>query len=69
MRRPLLFISACLFVLTASAQDDSKKVTLSGSIQSDILLPEDDDKIGAKKTDDVLTKRTISRDGACPTST
>ena len=55
MRRPLLFISACLFVLTASAQDDSKKITLSGSIQSDILLPEDDDKIGAKKTDDVLT--------------
>ena len=44
-----------MLATAASAQDDSNRVTLTGSIQSDILLPESDDKIGAEKTDDVLT--------------
>ena len=40
----------------AFAQTEDNKVTLHGSIQSDILVPEDDDKIGTEHTsDDVLT--------------
>ena len=37
------------------AQEEQKGVTLSGSIQSDMLLPQNDEKIGATKTDDFLT--------------
>ena len=44
-----------MLAATASAQDDNNRITLNGSIQSDILLPEDDGKIGAEKTDDILT--------------
>jgi len=40
--------------LSLSAQTSSD-LTLSGSIQSDILLPQTDKTIGAVKTDDVLT--------------
>lgn len=57
MRANIFYISLLFLSMTAPAvmaQDD--KITLSGSIQSDILLPEEDDKIGTdKKTDDVLT--------------
>ena len=46
---------ACLFVFTAQAQNN-KGITVSGSIQSDILIPQDDEKIGTEKTsDDVQT--------------
>ena len=40
---------------TVSAQTDDNKLTLSGSIQSDMLVPQADDKIGAEKTEDFLT--------------
>ena len=53
MRRILLTFASCI-ALTASAQDDNK-LTLSGSIQSDILVPQADDKIGAEKTEDFQT--------------
>ena len=42
------------WVLTGSAQNDNK-LTLSGSIQSDMLVPQSDKDIGAEKTDDFLT--------------
>ncbi len=46
-------------LLTANvimAQDESNKITLHGSVQSDITVPQDDDKIGTEPTsDDVLT--------------
>ena len=53
--KPFKFIYAfaCLSmaVTTAVAQDDTQqnKVQLSGSIQSDILIPQEDEKIGAEK--------------------
>ena len=47
------WLLACL-PLSLSAQE-SDKVTLSGSIQSDVLIPQSDDKIGAEKTEDFQT--------------
>ncbi len=46
----LLFILCSLFYSRVAAQ-----TTLSGSIQSDVLLPQSDKDIGAEKTDDLLT--------------
>ena len=37
---------ACLLALTANAQEQDK-LTLSGSIQNDVLIPQSDEKIGA----------------------
>jgi len=51
--KKLLFASACLLALSAAAQDN--KITVSGSVQSDVLVPQDDEKTGATKTDDILT--------------
>lgn len=60
MRKIILtFIIISLSLSTAIAQEEQKGVTLSGSIQSDVLLPQDDEKIGAKKTDDFLTNTYI----------
>ena len=60
MRKIILtFIIISLSLSTAIAQEEQKGVTLSGSIQSDVLLPQDDKKIGAKKTDDFLTNTYI----------
>lgn len=50
----LLFISACWLTLATSAQNDNK-LTLSGSIQSDMLLPQSDKDIGAEKAEDFQT--------------
>ncbi|MBP5340083.1 MAG: hypothetical protein J6Z14_12425 [Prevotella sp.] len=47
-------VLACLVAVGASAQNDNK-VTLSGSIHSDVLLPQSDSDIGAEKTEDFLT--------------
>lgn len=53
MKRTLSILSISLATsLTAMAQ---QRVTLSGSIQSDVLIPQTDSKIGAIKTDDVQT--------------
>ena len=60
MRKIILtFTIISLSLSTAIAQEEQKGVTLSGSIQSDVLLPQDDEKIGAKKTDDFLTNTYI----------
>ena len=54
MRRPLLACAAALLSLNAIAQSDNT-LTLGGSVQSDILLPQSDKDIGATKDDDLLT--------------
>ena len=57
MKRILLILSLFTFhfsLLTSSAQEQ-KGVTLSGSIQSDMLIPQEDEAIGAVKTEDFLT--------------
>ncbi len=53
MRLWLVIIGLCCG-LSISAQEQNG-VTLSGSVQSDILLPQNDDKTGAQKTEDLLT--------------
>ncbi len=54
MKKHFIFIAALFCSLVSSAQEQ-KGVTVSGSIQSDILIPQEDEKIGASKTDDILT--------------
>lgn len=50
MNRICLFIAAAmLYTANGIAQDDNK-VTVSGSIQSDVLIPQDDSKIGTEET-------------------
>lgn len=49
----VMFLWACG---TLSAQENNRKINVSGNIQSDILVPQTDQKIGAEKTgDDILT--------------
>lgn len=45
---------ACLVPLALSAQEE-QGVKLSGTVQSDFLLPQNDERTGAEKTEDVLT--------------
>ena len=54
-----LFLLSFLFLFAspAAAQD---KVTLTGSIQSDVLVPENDSVIGAEKTEDVVTNTYVT---------
>ncbi len=52
-----LFSFLFLFVGPASAQD---KVTLTGSIQSDIMLPQNDSIIGAEKSEDLVTNTYVT---------
>lgn len=54
MRSLVVFIPFLCFGMTMSAQEH-KKVTLNGSVQSDILLPQDDERTGAQKTEDIQT--------------
>lgn len=51
---------ACFFAGTAIAQTNDKAVTVSGSVQSDILIPQDDDKIGTEPTSDDLQTNTYA---------
>ena len=54
MRRRLVcmtFLCCCLDLMAQEHQG----VTLSGSVQSDVLLPQDDERTGVSKTDDFLT--------------
>ncbi len=50
----LPFCLFCLVPIHAMAQEQ-EGVTLSGSIQSDMLIPQSDEKIGAEKKEDFLT--------------
>lgn len=47
-----LLATAALLALPLAAQETDKGVTLKGSIQSDILIPQEDQKIGTGKYDD-----------------
>ncbi|MBQ7471374.1 MAG: hypothetical protein IJS97_02990 [Prevotella sp.] len=51
-------VCCALSATTASAQENNK-VTFSGSIQSDMMLPQTDNKIGAEKKEDFLTNTYI----------
>ncbi len=55
MRRHLLYIAALCCTLHATAQEEQNGITLSGSIQSDMLLPEKDTNTGAVKNEDFNT--------------
>ncbi len=59
MKRLLSLLSCCLSLLTASAQASTEQepdiATVSGSIQSDMLLPKNDSDIGAEKDGDFNT--------------
>ena len=52
MKRILSTLAAICCVIGINAQKD---ITFTGSIQSDILLPQNDEATGAAKTDDLLT--------------
>lgn len=52
-KRHLCVVAAACAMLTASAQNDGQKtLTVTGSIQSDILIPQEDDKIGTGEYSD-----------------
>ena len=48
-KRIVAILSMALVIVTLNAQQN---FTLSGSVQSDVLFPQDDDKIGTESTDD-----------------
>lgn len=56
MARNFIYLASLMMLLPvasyAQQSDSDKKIVITGSIQSDILIPEDDDKIGTEKTDD-----------------
>ena len=52
-RHSSIFLISLFLASTASAQD--KKVSVNGSIQSDMLVPQNDAAIGAEKTGNFLT--------------
>ena len=53
--RLYLTILAMLATCGLYAQDNDDKIVVSGSVQSDMLIPQADDKIGAVKDEDFLT--------------
>ena len=59
MRRriALYAVMACCWLTTAAQEEQTQQqgVTLSGSVQSDMLVPQNDDDIGASKTEDFQT--------------
>ena len=56
MRNSFLLFSLFTFLpFQAFGQEEQKGVTLSGSVQSDMLIPQSDKDIGATKTDDFVT--------------
>ena len=54
-RKAFLLLGGLCALSPLMAQEEPQGVVLSGSIQSDMLVPEEDDKIGARKTGDFLT--------------
>ena len=57
--RQLLIGLMALCAVAAMAQDE-KKVTVSGSIHSEILIPQEDETIGAEKPDDKVLTNTYA---------
>lgn len=55
-RNILLAAALCFSVGTMAQENRDRKITITGSIQSDILIPQDDEKIGTGKYEgDLLT--------------
>ena len=52
MRKHICLLALLCLSASLSAQEEQRKLTLSGSIQSDVLIPEEDEAIGAKKYND-----------------
>jgi len=52
MRKSICLLALLGLSVSMSAQEEHKKLTLSGSIQSDVLIPEEDEAIGAEKSND-----------------
>ena len=52
MRKALCLTFALCAAAVLYAQEDHRKITLSGSIQSDVLVPEEDKAIGAEKSNE-----------------
>lgn len=50
--KPIALFCAGLLAFTSHAQEHERKVVLHGSIQSDVLVPEEDEKIGTGSYDD-----------------
>ena len=50
--KPMALCAAGLLAFGANAQEGQPKVVLHGSVQSDVLIPEEDDKIGTGSYDD-----------------
>ena len=44
--KPMVLCGAGLLAFVANAQESGRKVVLHGSVQSDVLIPEEDEKIG-----------------------
>ena len=42
----MVLCGAGLLAFVANAQESGRKVVLHGSVQSDVLIPEEDEKIG-----------------------
>ncbi len=51
-RRHVVVLALALAVLPSSAQDGANKVSVSGSVMSDILFPQSDVRAGAEETND-----------------
>ncbi len=64
MMRRLLIAAMALGAVTALAQDGQtpgeKKVTVTGSVHSEVLIPQEDEKIGAAKSDDKVLTNTYA---------
>ena len=54
-KKSLLLLIVCHLSLSSSFAQEQKGITLSGSVQSDMLVPQADEKIGATKTEDFQT--------------
>ena len=53
--RVLWLLGSAFAFVPLYGQEEQKVVVFSGSVQSDMLVPQDDEKIGANKTGDFLT--------------
>lgn len=56
----LLLLALAASPLCRAQEPGGKKVTLSGSIHSEILIPQEDEKIGTEKTDDKVLTNTYA---------
>ena len=58
MLKQLICAFGILMPLGLYAQNDGKKVQLHGSVQTEFLIPQEDEKIGTEATDNFLLNNT-----------